>query len=370
MNMKYLLLAAACFSAPAWTQEETPAPVAEQAPVAEPQGPAPLVLPVAGVSLVLPAGAGAWKAEAQADPAGTADLLVRDAPGMPDLRVVLAVAPAGETCDGALGRLAKRGGLSLFDRPAWISARWNAKATDETDFQTGTQIQAICADVSGAALTVVVSNAGNLSELGGPDGQLGALLDAVAGAFETAAGTAHAFSASAPPQAAATSMIARLRFMADPASVTAALAARSGSFSLPAGAGVLVTLQEKVSSKKSEKGQKIKAKVTQDVVVDDAVLIKKGTPVEARVAEVDSASMGGSGGSLKIAIDSTKAVDGQTVALNYETTTKEGENTRGISVTGLFTGWGLLSHGKNVEIAEGTSVEAKTTTAMEIKAGD
>ena len=111
------------------------------------------------------------------------------------------------------------------------------------------------------------------------------------------------------------------------------------------------------------------ASVAQDVVVDDAVLIKKGTPVVARVGEVDAASLGGSGGSMKIEVDSTTAVDGQTVPLHYESQAKEGKDTRGLSVTGMFTGWGLLSKGKNVEIEANTRVEAKSTAAVSIKAG-
>ena len=362
MRTHHLFLLASLLALTAWAQQETP--VAEPAPA----GPQPVMLPVSAVPLVLPAQAGSWKAEVQRDDSGEADLLVRDAAGMPDLRVAFALAPAGENCDGMLARLAKRGGLSLFDRPAWAGARWHAQATDETDFEASAQIQAICTPLARGALAAVVSHGGELAALGGPDGQLGALLDAVAAAFDAAAGAAP-FSVAGSPLPASASLVARLRFMADPASASAALAARSGSFVLAAGAGVLVKIEEKVSSKKSEKGQKIKASVAQDVVQDDAVLIKKGTAVVAHVGEADAASLGGSGGSIKVDMDSTTAVDGQTVPLHYESQAKDGKDTRGISVTGLFTGWGLLSKGKNVEIPEGTSVEAKTTAAVTIKAG-
>lgn len=363
MRMHHFFPIASLLALTAWAQEGPP--VAVPAPA----GPEPMMLPVSAVSVVLPADVGGWKAEVQRDDSGEADLLVRDAAGMPDLRAALALAPPGESCEGMLARLGKRGGLSLLDRPAWASERWYAQATDETDFEAGAQIQAICAPLSQGALAAVVSHGGGPGELGGPDGALGRLLDAIVAAFDAAAGSAAPFKASGAPLPAGTSLVARLRFMADPASATAALAARSGSFTLPAGAGVLVTIEEKVTSKKSEKNQKIKASVAQDVVVDDAVLIKKGTPVIARVGDVDAASLGGSGGSLKVAVDSTTAVDGQTVPLNYESQTKEGKDTRGVSVTGLFTGWGLLSKGKNVEIPAGTSVEAKTTAAVAIKAG-
>lgn len=358
MRLLPLLVVAALPAFAAWAQGEAP-----------PAGPQPLVLPASTVPITLPVEAGGWKADMQRDDTGVADLLVRDAAGMPDLRVALALAPPGESCDGMLARLAKRGGMTLFDRPAWASARWYAQATDETNFEAGAQIQAVCAPLSQGALAAVVSHGGDSAELGGADGALGRLLDAAVAAFDAAAGSATPFAPTGAPLPAAASLVARLRFMADPASATAALAARSGSFTLPAGSGVLVTIEEKVNSKKVEKDQKIKASVAQDVVVDDAVLIKKGTPVVARVGEVDAASLGGSGGSMKIEVDSTTAVDGQTVPLHYESQTKEGKDTRGISVMGMFTGWGLLSKGKNVEIAADTKVEAKSTAAVSVKAG-
>lgn len=366
---KILLLLAAMPAFAAWAQEETPPAAAEASAASEaPPGPAPLMLPVSALQLTLPAGAGAWRADVQRDESGEADLLVRDAPGQADLRVALAPAPAGEDCGGAFARLVKRGGLTLFERPAWAGARWHAQATDETDFEAGAQIQALCTPLAQGALAAVVSHGGNAADLGGPDAPLGTLLDAVAAAFD--AGTAAPFTASGAPLPAGASLVARLRFMVDPASAGARLAARSGAFTLPAGSGVLVKIEEKVTSKKAEKDQKIKASVAQDVVLDDAVLIKKGTPVVARVGDVDSASLGGSGGTLRIEVESTTAVDGQTVPLHYESQAKEGKDTRGISVTGMFTGWGLLSKGKNVEIESGTTVEAKSTAAVEIKAGD
>jgi hypothetical protein len=349
----------------AWAQDEVPP--AEPAAPAE-ATPAPLMLPVSAVQLSLPAGAGTWRADVQRDESGEADLLVRDAPGLPDLRIAFASAPAGETCEAAFARITKRGGLTLFDRPAWAGSRWHARATDETDFEAGAQIQALCTPLAQGALAAVVSHGGDAAELGGPDGPLGTLLDAVAGAFD--AGAAAPFTAAGAPLPASASLVARLRFMVDPASADARLAARSGAFTLPAGSGVLVKIEEKITSKKAEKDQKVKASVAQDIVLDDAVLIKKGTPVVARVGDVDSASLGGSGGSLKIEVDSTTAVDGQTVPLHYESQAKEGKDTRGISVTGMFTGWGLLSKGKNVEIESGTTVEAKSTAAVTIKAGD
>lgn len=360
LMLSLLLAAVPAFALAQESPPPAPAPAA---------GPQPLTLPVSAVPLTLPAEAGSWKAEAQRDASGEADLLMRDAAGMPDLRVALALAPSGENCGGMMGRLVQRGGLTLFDRPAWASARWHAQATDETDFEAGAQVQAVCAPLKQGALAAVVSHGGDAAALGGADGPLGRLLDAAVDAFDAAAGDATAFAPTGAPLPASASLVARLRFMADPASADAKLAARSGAFTLPAGSGVLVTIEEKVTSKKAEKDQRIRASVAQDVVLDDAVLIRKGTAVVARVGAVDSASMGGSGGSLKIEVDSTTAVDGQTVPLHYESQAKEGKDTRGLSVTGMFTGWGLLSKGKNVEIESGTKVEAKSTAAVEIKAG-
>jgi hypothetical protein len=137
---------------------------------------------------------------------------------------------------------------------------------------------------------------------------------------------------------------------------------------LPAGSGVLISIDQKLSSKKNKVGDTIKASVATDVRVDDAVLIAKGTPVTGRVAAADSASLGGSGGSLTMEFSSVQTVDGHAVPLKY-TSQKEGARTKALSLKGFMTGYGLLSTGDNVEVEAGTTVEAKTTESVTVRSG-
>jgi hypothetical protein len=331
-----------------------------------------LQLPVSGlkVAVDLPADAGTWSATEQSDASGRVDLLTRTLAGKPQLSIVIAVAPAGSNCTAGYQRLAQRAGLTLLERPAYLGARWSKQATDEVDFATNTTTDVACADVGTRSVVAVVSYAGDVADLGGSNGATGTLLDALVAAAEAAGDGAVAFASPGTPlQSAISSLSARARLMADPASATATMAARTGMITVPAGVSVVVELGEEVNSKKAKTGQSVKAVVMQDVVYDDAVVIRKGTAVVGRVADASSGSLGGKGGTLKIEMNSTTAVDGTQVPLSSVAET-EGKKTKKLSVKGYFTGWGLLSHGDATKIPKGTPLDAKTTAEVRVKVGD
>jgi hypothetical protein len=326
-------------------------------------GAAPATLPVSGLTLDLPDG---WSAAASSDDSAPVDVLTRA--GSPALSIAVGLSPAGNGCAGSMARLAQKGGLSLFDRPAYLGPRWHAQITDETDFSSGTAVQSVCADGSAGAVLGVVSYTGDVAELGGSTDTVGRMLDAVLDASEAAGPERRAYTASGPVMAAMSSAGARIRILADPASATAAMVKPAADVVLPAGSGVLISIDQKVSSKKNKSGDVIKASVANDVRIDDVVVIAKGAAVTGRVAEADSASLGGSGGSLTMEFSSVNTVDGRAVPLKY-TSQKEGARTKALSLKGFMTGYGLLSTGDNVEIEAGTTVEAKTTEAVTIRAG-
>lgn len=326
-------------------------------------GAAPATLPVSGLTIDLPDG---WSAAASNDDSAPVDVLTRA--GAPALSIAVAAVAPGNDCAAAIARLAQKGGLSLFDRPAYLGPRWHAEVTDETDFSSGTAIQSICADGRAGAVMGVLSYGGDVAELGAATGPVGALLDALLDASEATADGRRAYAASGPVMAATSSPGARIRLLADPAAATATVVKPAGDLVLPSGSGVLISIDQKVSSKKNKAGDAIKASVANDVRVDDVVVIAKGAPVTGRVAEADSASLGGSGGSLTMEFSSVTAVDGHVVPLKY-TSQKEGARTKALSAKGFLTGYGLLSTGDNVEVDAGTTVEAKTTESVTLKAG-
>jgi hypothetical protein len=317
----------------------------------------------------LPGEAGSWSAAERNDASGRVDVLTRTLADKPKLEIVIAVTPAGSNCGAGFGRLAKRAGLTLVERPAYLGPRWSKQATDEVDFATNTTIDVGCADVGARAVVAVISYGGDVADLGGPSGAVGSLLDAIVTAAESAGEHAAAFASPGTPlQLAISSLSARARLMADPSSATAEMAARTGTITVPAGVSVIVALGETVNSKKAKAGQNVRATVMQDVVYDDAVVIKKGTAVVGRVAGASSGGLGGKGGTLKIEMTSTTAVDGTQVPLISVAET-EGKKTKALSLKGYFTGWGLLSHGDATKIPEGTPLDAKTTGEVRVTVG-
>lgn len=323
----------------------------------------PVTLPVSGLPLDLPDG---WSVAASSDDSAPVDVLTRA--GSPALSVAVGLGAPGNGCANAMARLAQKSGLSLFDRPAYLGPRWHAKVTDETDFSTGTAIQSVCADGNAGAVMGVVSYGGDVAELGDAAGALGKVLDAVLDASEAAGPTRRSHSATGPVMAASSSPGARIRILADPAAAMATVVKPAADIVLPVGSGVLISIDQKLSSKKAKVGDAIKASVANDVRIDDVVVIAKGTPVTGRVAEADSASLGGSGGSLTMEFSSVNTVDGHAVPLKY-TSQKEGARTKALSLKGFMTGYGLLSTGDNVEVEAGTTVEAKTTESITVRSG-
>jgi hypothetical protein len=331
-----------------------------------------LQLPVSGLKLEanLPADAGTWAATEQSDASGRVDLLTRTLADKPALSVVIAVAPAGTTPREAYDRLTKRAGLTLVGRPAYLGDRWSGQATEEVDFANNTTIHAACAEAGNRLVVIVVAYVGDTADLGRPDGAAGTLLDAILTAAAAGGDSVISFASPGTPlQPAVTSLTARVRLMADPASATAAMAARTGMITMPAGVSVIVALGESLNSSKAKTGQKVKVSVMQDVVYDGAVIIRKGTPVSGRVGDASSGSLGGKGGKLKIELDSTTAVDGTRVPL-LGTAETEGKHTKALSVKGYLTGWGLFSKGSKTTIPAGTPLEAKTTGELHINVGE
>lgn len=314
-------------------------------------------LPLAGLRFAaeLPADDAAWQATPVSDAAGTFDVLVRQG-GTP---FTLAVAVASD-CKSGFARFQRRAGLAAATRPAWFGARYLPQGTQDVDLPRDVTTDVVCADGPGRALVVVASYAGRPEQVGaGP----AALVDAMAAAFADPAAAPVAFASPGGPVPPPTSsVLARLRFMVDPDAAQATVAAKSGTFQVPAGTVVIVALDETLSSKSAKKGQALAARVADDVLIDDAVVIAKGAKVEGEVLDASSAGIGGSGGKLRFELTATVAVDGQRVALDYKADRK-GKSEGGYS---FFTGINLGS-GDQYEIAAGAPLEARTSGALSVE---
>ena len=109
---------------------------------------------------------------------------------------------------------------------------------------------------------------------------------------------------------------------------------------LRAGTPVFLIFDQSINSEAANEGDTIHLRVLRPVVVDDAVVIRSGEKVRARVIEIKKAKGWGRGGDFTVRVESTTGVDGQEVLLSA-VQRREGEG-RGGTATAVGVGAGLL----------------------------
>ena len=109
---------------------------------------------------------------------------------------------------------------------------------------------------------------------------------------------------------------------------------------LRAGTPVFLIFDQSIDSEATNEGDTIYLRVLRPVVVDDAVVIRSGENVRAKITEVKKAKGWGRGGDLTVRVESTKSVDGQEVLLSA-VQRREGEG-KGGTATAVGVGLGLL----------------------------
>ena len=71
-------------------------------------------------------------------------------------------------------------------------------------------------------------------------------------------------------------------------------------YTLPAGTRITLSMDAEVSSKFSSVDDTFTSRVSKAIVVDDVVVLERGTVIEGRVTEVSSASYGGKNGRMQV----------------------------------------------------------------------
>jgi hypothetical protein len=117
---------------------------------------------------------------------------------------------------------------------------------------------------------------------------------------------------------------------------------------------VRLSVEESLSSKSAKAGDTFKLVVTDDVAINGHVVIAKGAPATGRIITSEKKSFAIRNGTLEVAIDSAKAVGGQTVALDGH-----------LSVGGGGVGPGHFGH--EVEIKQGEIINAVVAAESDIK---
>jgi hypothetical protein len=123
---------------------------------------------------------------------------------------------------------------------------------------------------------------------------------------------------------------------------------------LKEGTEVSLRFAQDLGSKTAVEGDPVTLTLAEDLIVDGAVVVRAGANAVGEVTNAKKAGMMGKGGELNIRLDHLNT--GANKIKLRGTKGREGESHVGtaVALTVLFGPVGLLKHGKNIEITQGT----------------
>jgi hypothetical protein len=162
----------------------------------------------------------------------------------------------------------------------------------------------------------------------------------------------------APAPAAATPLSAPAAVPAAAPVAVPVVVAPSSQLVLKEGTEVPLVFAEDLNSKTAVDDDPVNMTLAEDIKVGDVVVVRKGAVALATVTNAHKSGMMGKPGELSIRLEYLKT-DDRRVRLRGSKG-KEGEGKVGatVALTVLFGPIGLIKHGKNVEIKEGTALTA------------
>ncbi len=144
--------------------------------------------------------------------------------------------------------------------------------------------------------------------------------------------------------------------VATPAS-PASGATADGKYTLHDGDDVPLLFAQSLSSKTATDGDPVEFTLAEDLKVNGVVVVKAGAKAVGEVTNAKKAGMMGKAGELNVRLDYMKV--GETKVHLRGTKGKEGESGTGtaVALTVLFGPIGLIKHGKDIDIKQGTPLK-------------
>ena len=126
---------------------------------------------------------------------------------------------------------------------------------------------------------------------------------------------------------------------------------------LKEGSDVQLKFAQDLSSHTATEGEPVTLVLAEDLTVNNVVVAKAGDKAVGEVSHAKRAGMMGKGGELNIRLDYLKA--GDTRVMLRGTKDKTGDDKTGttVALTVLFGPIGLIKHGKEIDIKEGTPLK-------------
>lgn len=147
---------------------------------------------------------------------------------------------------------------------------------------------------------------------------------------------------------------------------------------MPSGTKVACRLEQTISSATAEEGQQVQLSVTENVKINDQIVIPQGSACVGTIVLATAKRSMGRSGKLDFSIEKVRTADGDMVPLRYTMQKKSGEG-KGLS-TGVMTAgaavlfWPaapffLIRKGKDVNINKGIVLEVFTDAEHVLKSG-
>ena len=127
---------------------------------------------------------------------------------------------------------------------------------------------------------------------------------------------------------------------------------------LKEGTQVPLKFGQALSSKTAAEGDSVNFLLAEDLKVGDVVVAKAGATALGTVSHAKKAGMMGKGGELNVRLEYLKCGDTRVRLRGSQGKEGEGKEGTAVTLTVLFGPIGLIKHGKNVEVKEGTPLAA------------
>jgi hypothetical protein len=139
-------------------------------------------------------------------------------------------------------------------------------------------------------------------------------------------------------------------------------------FVIPEGTELSVVTTEEISSKTATEGDPVTFKVEDDVVINNQVVIARGTIARGSITAAEKSGRLGKGGKLGIRLDTTTTVDGQRIKLRAAQG-KSGSDKTGttIALVALFGVFGFFKKGSDAKIKPGTRIKVFTDEEKKVR---
>jgi hypothetical protein len=131
-----------------------------------------------------------------------------------------------------------------------------------------------------------------------------------------------------------------------------------GKIVLKEGSDVKLKFAQELSSKTASEGDTVNFVLAEDLKVGDVVVAKAGDKAVGTVSNAKKAGMMGKGGELSVRLEHLKAGDTKVRLRGSKGKAGDDKTGQAVALTVLFGPIGLIKHGKDIVVKEGTPLNA------------